>query len=133
MSIDSTAVRPPARAQVRAFALAALAILGVAGCEATFRPTRVNAAFDEEDALVRAEVVPPDIWVYPRVAYGDSYAYLVGGVWYIPTRSGWMVLRREPVELSRERTRLDRRAPRAPEYGYPRSPPPDYGYPRRSP
>ena len=133
MSIDSTAVRLPAWTLVRVGALAALAILGVAGCEATFRPTRVNATFDEEDALVRAEVVPPDIWVYPRVAYGESYAYLVGGVWYIPTRAGWMVFRREPVELSRERTRIDRRAPRAPEYGYPRSPPPDYGYPRRSP
>ncbi len=64
--------------------------------------------------------VPPDIWSYPRVWYAGAWVYLVNGAWYQPTRSGWVVFRSEPVQLSRERTRIyaSRRAP-APGYAYP--------------
>jgi hypothetical protein len=105
---------------VWAVALAAASALFAAGCEATFQP--VEPAFFETGAMTPAEVVPQDIWEYPRVYYGGTYAYLVGGRWYYPTASGWMVLRREPVELSRERTRIQPDVPRryrAPSYGYP--------------
>lgn len=107
-----------------AIAVGALTI-GTAGCEATFRPVSPGGwAYAEDDVLIRASVVPPDIWSYPRVFYGGTYVYLVDGVWYYPTSSGWMVFRREPLELSRERTRI------APREVAPRQRTPTYGYPR---
>jgi len=98
-------------------ACALLAALGSAGCEATFRPAELGIAV-QESALVPAPWVPAEIWAYPHVVYGGSYAYLVDGAWYYPTPSGWMIFRREPVELSRQRTRLGQG--RTPSYGYPR-------------
>jgi len=101
--------------------LAAASALGAAGCEATFHTTEPFAvAFEREGLLVRAEVVPPDIWAYPHVYFGGTYVYLVDGLWYYPTPSGWMIFRREPVELSRERTRMGQRRYRSPYHGYPR-------------
>lgn len=100
--------------------IGALVALGTAGCEATFRTSEpVGFAWADDDVLIRASVVPRDIWQYPRVFYGGTYVYLVDGTWYYPTSSGWMVFRREPVELSRERTRIAPRE-RTPAYGYPR-------------
>jgi hypothetical protein len=102
--------------------LGVLSLLGSAGCEATFTPMPAYA-------VVPATDVPVDVWGYPRVYYGDSYVYLVNGLWYRPTPRGWVVFRTEPVELSRQRTRIyatPRRpspAVRAPVYGYPRPAP----------
>ena len=96
---------------------------GVAGCEATFR--QPVAYYDEDAEVAPAAYVPQNIWEYPRVPYGGTYAYLVRGQWYYPTDRGWMVFRREPQELSRQRTRV---AP--PHWQQPESPPSYYGYPR---
>jgi hypothetical protein len=110
-------------------ALAAACALGTAGCEATITPSAPVLAF-EGGVVAPVTAVPPDIWVYPHVYYGGGYVYLVNGSWYQPTRSGWVVFRREPVELSRQRTRIyaSPRVPRTPTYGYPppasRPPPP---------
>jgi hypothetical protein len=102
--------------------------LGAAGCEATITPPVV--AF-QADVVAPVAVVPPDIYAYPRVYFGGAWAYLVDGFWYQPTPRGWVVFRREPVELARERTRIYAAprpiAPRTPAYGFP---PPA---PRRSP
>jgi hypothetical protein len=102
-------------------AIAAASALGAAGCEATFHATEPFAVgYEQEGLLVRAQVVPSNIWAYPHVYYGGTYAYLVDGVWYYPTPNGWMVFRREPVELSRERTQLGQGRFRMPYHGYPR-------------
>jgi hypothetical protein len=109
-------------------ALAALGSLGATGCWATFTPIPAEIAY-EGGVLVPADTVPPNIWAYPRTYFDGTYAYLAGGVWYFPTPQGWMVYRREPVELSRERTRIYS-APevgpyrRTPSYGFPPAPPP---------
>ena len=106
-----------------------LGLLGAAGCEATFTPAQpVYGYYD--GTVVAATEVPVDVWGYPRVYYGGGYAYLVNGLWYQPTARGWVVFRREPVELSRERTRIYaarpavrmtvRPAVRTPVYAYPR-------------
>ncbi len=107
-------------------ALAFVASLGATGCEATFTPAEpVVASIGVDFAPVAT--VPPDIWGYPRVYYGNSYVYLVNGAWYRPTTRGWVVFRREPVELARQRTRIyaspRRPVPRTPAYGYPRPAP----------
>jgi len=102
-------------------ALAAACALGAAGCEATITPAQPMVAYVEGALVAPVAAVPPDIWAYPHVFYGGTYVYLMNGSWYQPTRSGWVVFRREPVELSRERTRIyaSRRIPRTPAYGYP--------------
>lgn len=101
--------------------LAAAAALTVMGCEATIHPASPFAvAYAEGDWLVRADIVPPNIWAYPHVAYGASYVYLVDGRWYYPTPDGWMIFRREPIELSRQRTLMGQGRYRAPYHGYPR-------------
>jgi hypothetical protein len=97
---------------ISAFAVACA--LGVAGCEATFTPAEPVVTYYGGGVLAPVSAVPPDIWAYPRVYYGGSYVYLMNGAWYQPTRSGWMVYRREPVELSRERTRFYATPGRAP-------------------
>jgi len=71
-----------------------------------------------------AAVVPMDVWSYPRVYYDGGYVYLVNGLWYQSTPRGWVVYRREPVELARQRTRIYAAPrggvlPRTPAYGYP--------------
>lgn len=100
---------------------AALAALAASGCEATFRPSEaLSLAFDEGELLVRADAPPREIWAYPRVYYGGTYVYLVDGVWYYPTPNGWMIFRREPTELSRERTRIYHDQPRVRSFGGPR-------------
>jgi len=101
-------------------ALASASALFAVGCEATLQPA--EAVYYEGGLLAPADVVPPDISAYPRAYYGGTYVYLVGGRWYYPSANGWMVLRREPVELSRQRTRLapePQQRYRAPSYGYP--------------
>ena len=137
-------------------ALAVVAALGSAGCEATFTPANPSVAIYGR-FLAPAEVVPTDVWAYPHVYYGGSYVYLVDGLWYTPTSRGWMVYRREPVELSRERSRIyaaqpyeynpriyvnpranpriyvnPRANPRIPPYGYPPQPPVEYNRERNA-
>ncbi|UQA61955.1 hypothetical protein [Polyangium aurulentum] len=107
-------------------ALVALALplaFAAMGCSATFSaaaPTPTVHGYAAMDAVT----VPAAIETYPRVAWGGSFAYLVGGVWYYPSATGWVVLREEPRVLARYRARLER-APRV----Y-RAPPVEYGYPR---
>ncbi len=93
--------------------IAALAALGAAGCEATITPAEpvIGIHTYAEAPLMRATVVPEDIWDYPRVYFNGTWVYLVDGSWYLPSPRGWYVYRREPVELARERTRIYR-APR---------------------
>ena len=105
--------------------VAALA-LGAAGCEATFTPIEATVGFSA-DVVVPVASVPADIWSYPRISYGGGWVYLVNGFWYQPTPQGWVMYRREPLELARERTRI---------YAAPRMPgvrTPQYGYPRQAP
>jgi hypothetical protein len=105
-------------------ALAFVASLGAAGCEATFTPAQPVVASVGVD-FAPVATVPPDIWTYPRVYYGDSYVYLVNGSWFRPTPRGWVTFRREPVELSRQRVRISAspRVRRTPAYAYPRQRP----------
>ena len=113
--------------------VASLGALGATGCEPPFGPAGPVVASVGVD-LAPVATVPPDIWGYPRVYYGNSYVYLVNGAWYRPTPRGWVVFRREPVELARQRTRIyaspRRGVQRVPVYGYPRPAPP---VPRRAP
>jgi len=83
--------------------LVAASLLLATGCTATFVPKPVAVETYTEPVLVRAELVPTDIYGYPRTYYGGTYVYLVDGRWYRPTDRGWMVYRREPTELGRER------------------------------
>lgn len=110
-------------------AAAILAALSTTGCEATFHPGEPMSATISYDAseMEPARVVPRDIWDHPRVFYGGTYAYLVNGRWYFPTNRGWMVFRREPIELSRQRTYLGRAPSRGPSCD---CPPPTDGFPR---
>ena len=103
--------------------LAAAALLGAAGCEATITPVPVEVATTA--AVAPAIVVPYDIYSAPRVYYGDTWLYLYGGVWYYPTPRGWMMYREEPRELGRIRTRIQSspRVYEAPEDSPPRSEP----------
>jgi len=89
-------------------------------------------------ATVYAENVPPNIYAYPHVSYGGSYAYLVDDRWYYPSEGRWVVLREEPAELRHYRSTYIQQAP--PAYGrypyrqYPyeerrSAPPAQYGYP----
>jgi hypothetical protein len=85
---------------VRAIAAAAaFAVTGVSGCAVEAYPPPVGGY-----TTVYATNVPPDMTVYPRVAYAGGYAYLVGDSWYYPTGRRWVVLRNEPPELYRYRT-----------------------------
>src|SRR5262249_35682097 len=105
-------------------ALAAISLLGAAGCVATVEPRPVAVTY--EPTVVDAATVPVDIYAYPRVYFGGSYVYLVNGRWYFPSARGWMAYRQEPRELSRRRVRIER-TPR----GFP--PPPVYSFPRERP
>jgi hypothetical protein len=114
--------------------LAAACAFGSLGCEATFTPAEPIFSVSGGGMVVRATAVPPDVWSYPRVYYDGGYVYLVNGLWYEPTPQGWVVYRREPVELARQRVRLyavprGDVLPRTPAYSYP----PYRGQPRQSP
>lgn len=101
--------------------ITAALLLGVSGCTATFTPEPVTVTYQEP--VVRAEVVPPDIYAYPRVYYGGTYVYFVEGRWYAPSPRGWVVYRQEPRELSRHRVQIQsspRYEQRAPVYAAPR-------------
>jgi hypothetical protein len=108
--------------------IALLATLaGLPACVARVYPPTVGGY-----ATVYADSVPPDIYAYPRVAYGGGYAYLVDGAWYYPSSGGWVVLQGEPPELYRYRTTYVQQAPPAygPYYrGRTYAPPAQYGYP----
>jgi hypothetical protein len=106
--------------------------IGAGGCAAEVYPAPVAGY-----ATVYATNVPPDMSVYPRVAYSNDYAYLVGNRWYYPNRypggTRWVVLQQEPPQLYRYRTTYVPAGPRvyrAPS-PYPRqyAPPGQYGYP----
>jgi hypothetical protein len=121
--------KPPSRV---APAVGALVIaLSAWGCTVT-TTARTRPVVVEDDVVVQAEVVPVDVYSRPRYYYGNRYVYLVDDRWYYPSSRGWVVYRREPVELRRHRVRYydNYRARRTPEYGYP-SPRRDYGYPRQ--
>jgi hypothetical protein len=106
--------------------IAAAAMIGAAGCEATWHTPGAVIRYDTGDYVVRADLVPPDIRVYPHYDYGGTTVYLVDGRWYYPSTGGWRIMRREPVELGRQRTRIyaspQYRRYRTPQYGYPEEP-----------
>jgi hypothetical protein len=101
-------------------ALAMAAACAAAGCAAEVYPPTVGGY-----TTVYAASVPPDMAVYPRVAYAGNYAYLVGNRWYYPAGSRWVVLQPEPQPLYRYRTTTYVQAPvyRPPVYR-PAPPPP---------
>ena len=117
----------PIRTCISAAALAAA--IGVSGCTAEVYPPKVGGY-----TTVYATNVPPDMTLYPRVAYAGSDVYLVGNSWYYPYGHRWLVLRQEPPELYRYRTTTLVARPvyqRVPP-GYvsrPYAPPAQYGYP----
>ncbi len=86
-------------------ASAGMAFVGLLGCEATFTPRPVGVVYDSGD-VTWADSVPSDIYQYPTAPYEGTNAYLYGGRWYVPSPRGWMVVVREPTELSRTRTRI---------------------------
>jgi hypothetical protein len=104
------------------------ASFGAAGCTATITPSEPIVASWEADMVAPVTVVPPGIYARPRVFYHGAFAYLEGGFWYQPTPRGWVVFRREPAELARERVRIYAAprpvAPRSPAYGFPQQAPP---------
>jgi hypothetical protein len=86
--------------------LVAVAVLGAAaiflgGCVAEVQERPLIVA--DEPAIVATDV-PADIESYPHVVYRGSVAYYVGDRWYYRTPGGFVVFRREPVELVRYRT-----------------------------
>jgi hypothetical protein len=107
--------------------LTAAVLMGATGCTATFTPEPVVVAYDAPVAA--AEVVPYDIYAYPRVYYGGTYVYLVNGRWYFPSARGWMVYRQEPHELRRYRAEIHRAPERR--QSPPVAPPREYGRERR--
>lgn len=127
MSIDAMLQKIP---------LAAVALLGMAGCEATISPPPPPrfAVTYAADAVVPAPSVPYDIYAYPHVYYDDTWVYLYDGRWYYPSPQGWMTYQQEPRELGRSRTRIES-SPRdyryqtpgytpSPRYSAPPPPPP---------
>ena len=105
-------------------ALVAASVLGGAGCEATLVPPQPVVTIGGGLA-VRVNTVPADVRWAPRVRFGEGYAYLVDGVWYQWTPGGWLVYRREPTELWRERRRIFAAPRRRP------LPPPSLAFPPR--
>lgn len=75
------------------------------------------------EAVYYPEYVPANIEVYPRVVYGDGWAYLVDGRWYYSGPHGWVVFRHEPDVLRRRRVYYGHPAP------YVQRAPPAHGYP----
>lgn len=71
------------------------------GCVGEVQERPVMVA--DEPAIV-ATAVPADIETYPHVVYRGSVAYFVNDRWYYRTPGGFVVFRREPVELVRYRT-----------------------------
>jgi hypothetical protein len=108
--VSSKTTTPPSRPFARGkrgilvalTTLAGLSALGAAGCEATFTPGPLATSW-EVGATWAAEDVPNDITSYPHVWYEGRWIYLVDGIWYAPTRHGWIVLREETPDLSRYR------------------------------
>jgi hypothetical protein len=81
---------------------------GAAIAIATFAIGCTTGVYGEvavEYPVVRAEVVPTDIYYYPRAYYEGRNVYLVDDRWYYPYRNHWVVYQREPVELHRYRVR----------------------------
>jgi hypothetical protein len=105
------------------FALCLAAAAFSFGCSATLTAGAPRVAGYE---VAAAQAVPVGIDRYPRVTYRGEWAYLVDGLWYYPTASGWVIFQEEPPELAQYRYRYERTAPRARppdvEYGYPRAP-----------
>ena len=127
MSNEAIETNGPGRAWSLALAIASA--LGAAGCEATFQPALPEVAVTyDTGAVARAEVVPPDVWSYPHVYYDGAWVYLVDGRWYYPPPIGWMLYRREPVELYRQRTVIGERRYRAPPERRPAPPQPYPSY-----
>jgi hypothetical protein len=91
-----------------AFAGALALALGISGCAAT---ADVGAGVVYDYPTYSATVVPADIYDYPRVYYGDGYAYLVDGQWYYQSPSGWVIFREEPPALAERRVYIYRRHP----------------------
>ena len=88
---------------------------GAAVAIATLAMGCTTGAYGEvavEYPVMRAEVVPRDVYYYPRTYYEGRNVYLVDGRWYYPYRNHWVVYQREPVELQRYRVRYYDR------YGY---------------
>jgi hypothetical protein len=86
--------------------LALFVALGAAGalltgCVAEVQERPLLVA--DQPAVV-ATAVPADIETYPHVVYRGSVAYYVNDRWYYRTPGGFVVFRREPVELVRYRT-----------------------------
>jgi hypothetical protein len=71
------------------------------GCVAEVQERPVMVA--DEPAVI-ATAVPADIETYPHVVYRGSVAYYVNERWYYRIPGGFVVFRREPVELVRYRT-----------------------------
>jgi len=74
--------------------------LGASGCVSE---ASVEAGVSYDYPVTRVDVVPADIYAYPRFYYGDGYAYLVGDRWYYESPSGWMIFRVEPRVLAERR------------------------------
>jgi hypothetical protein len=107
------------------------AVLFSVGCTATLTAgTPTVAGY----AVTSADAVPVGIDRYPRTYYQGEYAYLVDGLWYYPTATGWVIFQEEPRELAQYRARVQTApaAKRPPDvqYGYPRPPPPRPTQPR---
>jgi hypothetical protein len=82
--------------------LAAGALLG--GCvveEGVGRPVVVA-----DLPAYEVDAVPVAIETYPQAYYRGSVAYYVDGRWFYRTPTGFVVFRREPVELARYRTQV---------------------------
>jgi hypothetical protein len=85
-------------------ALAGVAALGLGGCHADVRPrTAVAVPAEPEVELV---ATPLEVETYPFVMYRGTRAYYVEGNWYYRGPRGWVVYRREPVELARYRVAM---------------------------
>jgi hypothetical protein len=98
-------------------ALAALA-LGSLGCTLTADPPYVVGGgvvvdSDVTYADVGAAPIEVELGTYPQAYYGGRPFYFYGDRWYYRDGGRWAYYRNEPVELSRQRSYIQR-APMAP-------------------
>jgi len=89
-----------------AVACAVVLACGAVGCVAT---AGVETEVVYGYPVVAVAAAPVNIHAYPRVDFRGDYAYLVGERWYYRGPRGWVVFRKEPVELARSRVYITER------------------------
>lgn len=96
--------------------LAGISLFGATGCMAEVQAEPAYATYSEpvayDEQVAYVDEAPVNVELYPRVYYGGTYVYYVGGRWYYPSARGWAYYRHEPRGLVSYRADFERRYPR---------------------